>query len=269
MRTLLITGLAIASLTSQVPIKAQEKELAFDVTSVKPNADGPEGLLVLPGGTLEMMNMPIASLVAYAYGVRTSEIDKLPSWATRDGYTIRATTTAKPTAAQTAAMIRSLLRDRFQLSVHAEQRPIAVYALVPARNPMKLGPGLKGRTQPCVRGEKIKIEGSNEDVSCGGFLSGGDSLKAANLTMSAFAQLLGNLLLFRRVVDRTELQGPFDISLHFVKDAAAGPTGAAGDGIGLPPLSAALEEQLGLRVESRQEPSNVVVVDRIERPQPD
>lgn len=270
MRTLvmLIAGLAVASLSSPAPIKAQEKEPAFDVTSVKPSDEGPEGLLVLPGGTLEMTHMPISSLIAYAYGVRTAEVEKLPSWATRDGYTIRATTTAKPTAAQTSAMIRSLLRDRFQLSVHAEQRTISVYALVPARNPMKPGPSLKERTQPCQRGERIKIEGSTDDVPCGGFLQGGDSLRAANLTMNAFARLLANLVLNQRVVDRTELEGSFDITLHFSRDAIGG-TSATADGIGPPPLAAALEEQLGLRLERRQEPTNGVVVDRIERPQPD
>jgi uncharacterized protein (TIGR03435 family) len=268
MRKLLLAGLAVATLTSQALVEAQEKEPAFDVASVKPSEEGPEGLLVLPGGTLEMTHMPISSLVAYAYGVRSAEVDQLPSWATRDPYTIRARTTAQPNAAQVRAMIRGLLRERFQLSAHVEQRPVPVYALVPVHKPFRPGSGLKRREEPCARGDRIKMADGIE-VSCGGFLSGGASLRAVNLTMSVFAELLANLRLGQRVVDRSELVGSYDFTLSYSLDATTAAARGQADGIAPPTLALALEEQLGLRLESRREPSNVVVVDRIERPQPD
>lgn len=268
MRKLLIVGLAVASLVPQALMRGQEKEPAFDVASVKPSAEGPEGLLVLPGGTLEMTHMPISSLIAYAYGVRSAEIDQLPSWATRDPYTIRARTKAQPNAAQVRAMIRGLLRERFQLSAHVEQRPVPVYALVPVHKPFRPGSGLERRDEPCARGERIKMADGVE-VSCGGFLPGGGSLRAVDLTMSSFAQLLADLRLGQRVVDRTELVGSYDFTLSYSPDATTAAPGVQADGIAAPALALALEEQLGLRLESRREPFNVVVVERIERPQPD
>ena len=265
---LLIVGLAVASVTPQAPMKAQEKEPAFDVASVKPSEEGPEGLLVRPGGTLEMTHMPISSLIAYADGVRAAELDQRPSWATSARYTIRARATGEPPAAQVRAMIRRLLGERFQLSAHVEQRPIPVYALVPAHNPMRPGSGLKRRHEPCARGERIKIADGIE-VPCGGFLWVGGSLRAVNLTMSLFAELLANVRLGQRVVDRSELVGSYDFTLSYSPDATTAAAGAQADGILPPTLAQALEEQLGLRLESRRESFNVVVVDRIERPQPD
>ncbi len=96
---------------------------------------------------------------------------------------------------------------------------------------------------------------------------GGTSFEAYGLSMATFANLLSNLYLNAHVLDRTGLTGLYDISLkNFVNQWTDNPIAAEASDPSAARLPAALEEQLGLKLEMRREPMEVVVIDSIERP---
>jgi uncharacterized protein (TIGR03435 family) len=140
-------------------------------------------------------------------------------------------------------MVRSLLEDRFKMRVHRQTKDVAVYALVVAQN----GPRMTKVT------ESVKDPGV-------GFTINGRPMRgapSAGYSMEALAGLLGNAVnADRPVVDRTGLEGPYKIKVNV--------------NIGLDDNTdlAAAARQLGLRVESRKEPFDMIVLDSIAMPDP-
>jgi uncharacterized protein (TIGR03435 family) len=192
---------------------------------------------------------------------------------------------------QTRAMVRTLLKDRFKLVVHMETRDTPIYALVKARPGDQLGPKLKPSTTDCgpiraqrtaaiaeatrARGGRVPVPAApapNEPVVCqmrvGGRGGSALTLRAGNITMAALAGALRTYV-GREVVDRTGLSGEYDFDLQF---AAQPTTGPADSGIPVAPLDeaasvfTALQEQLGLKLESTRGPVELMVIDSAERP---
>jgi len=192
---------------------------------------------------------------------------------------------------QTRAMVRTLLKDRFKLVVHMETRDTPIYALVKARADDQLGPKLKRSTTDCgpvraqraeataaaarARGGRVAVPpppGPNDPVVCGMRASGrgGATLtyRAGNTTITALANALRPYV-GREVVDRTGLTGEFDFDLQFSAPPAAGTVDA---GIPVAPLEdaasvfTALQEQLGLKLESTRGPVELMVIDSAEKP---
>jgi uncharacterized protein (TIGR03435 family) len=168
-------------------------------------------------------------------------------------------------------------------------REMPIYALVMARADGRLGPRFTRSTTDCTAvlaaaRERAKNGGtppaSSDRVQCGsrarpGFIAGG----AVELDGGEFSlSMMLSRLMRRTVVNRTGLTGVFDFTLEFAPDvapppnAAAPPTGAdagVADVSSCPSLTTAVQEQLGLRLESARAPVEVLVVDRFERPAPD
>jgi len=155
-------------------------------------------------------------------------------------------------------MLQTLLADRFQMHLHRESRSESVYRLTVARN----GPKLKA-AEPCA-GEPTA------DNPCGGFAMDIRGLaRGRNVSMSQVTLSLSRIFM-RVVIDETGLTGAYDIDLSWLPDQNTFPT------LELPPNSAlapdapniftAIEEQLGLRLESGRAPVDVIVIDRAERP---
>jgi uncharacterized protein (TIGR03435 family) len=145
-------------------------------------------------------------------------------------------------------LIQSLLEDRFKLQVHRETRRLPIYVLTFARKNHKLGQKLTPSTLDCAKQmAKCGFNGAR------GHMSGGW------LQMSAITNLLQSLT-ERVVVDRTGLDGRFDVDLEWSPDQTA---------TDKPSIFAAVQEQLGLKLESDTGPVNVVVLDHIERPTED
>ena len=243
----------------------------FEVASIARSRDSEtqRAPMGLSSGRFEMQNMPVRSLLAFAFRVKANEIASLPSWATTERYTIRAKSEIeRPSSEQLRRMVQDLLRTRFQFVSHEEQRQVDVFALVPARSDGKRGPRLMSRAEPCQPDKLETVKGmpqaAGRQLPCPGFLTGPTWLYAAGLRLPAFAELLSNAMLGgTRVVDRSQLDEVFDISLEY------SPLGAAGeppDPLGPAHLMAALQDQLGLKLEPARELVNVFVVDRLERP---
>jgi uncharacterized protein (TIGR03435 family) len=245
---LLLAGLALGA------------ERRFEVASVKPSRPGTFRVTQkrLPGGRFEASWSTLKALIAYAWDVREQDVLGGPAWANTDTFDIQATPDGPvPNGPEGGPVIREMLRtlltERFGLAIRREPREVPVYALAQAKSGLKIkavpegGPG-QGT---------IQIAMGRLD------LTGGIS----ELTM-VLSKLTG-----RAVTDETGLTGIYEMHLVWTPDpgqleqiaglVSAGPQAAPGDA---PTLFTALQEQLGLRLESKRAKVDAIVIERAERP---
>ena len=168
-------------------------------------------------------------------------------------------------------MLQSLLADRFKLVAHRETREIQTYALVLARKDGKLGPQLRATPQECGdwiasgrRGAPPAIAG---DLPRGRQMVSAFAFRSNAMPLSQFANLLAARV-ERPVEDRTGLTGSFALELRWRAEQGAPDTSSTSEEL---PTSmfTALQEQLGLKLESTKGRLEVLVIDHIERPTPD
>ena len=244
----------------------------FEVASVKPNTSGTrgtKGIEILPGGVLRGTNVPLFILVQTAYGLQAKQLDDAPLLNERFDINAKAGAGALPETAspearrkQITAMLRSMLAERFKLSVRVESRTVPLYALVVAKG----GHRMKPSTTPQQCGEPTST------CRFGGGPAGG--LRGDHVDMSTLVGAL-NFFVDRPVVDRTSVKGQFVIDLPPWNAGVQPPGGGVADGTEPAPNPAeasiftVLQEQLGLRLESIRGPYDFYVVDRVERPTPE
>jgi uncharacterized protein (TIGR03435 family) len=249
-----------AALFAQVPGAAP----AFEVASVKP-APPPTGgkFMVQMGGDPGMVdykNVSLKSLIARAYEMKEYQVSG-PDWLDSARFDILAKTPPNTPREQIPAMLRNLLAERFQLAVHLEQKVMPAYVMLVGKAGFKLKP-MDGETEGRMR-MTIGPRGRQ--------MSGPTTI--ANLAGS-LAQIMD-----RPVTDLTEIKGTYNIDLEWVPDeregggilakmkamAEAASTDPHGDPLGPNGLTifGALQEKLGLRLESRKSPVDIVVVDSV------
>jgi uncharacterized protein (TIGR03435 family) len=218
---------------------------AFEVVSVKPSGPDYQGTFISgpPGGVIRIRGATVKFLIALAYNIRDFQILGAPAWAGTEHFDIEAHPprgTGTSSGRDTQESMQALLADRFHLTVHKEDKEQNIYALTVAKGGSKLGePAPDERS--LIRGGRGVITGTNT----------GMAMLVLNL-----ANQLGN-----SVVDRTGLTGKYDFKLEWIPDTAA----ATDDNRG-PTLFTALQEQLGLRLETQKGTVNMVVIDGVERP---
>jgi uncharacterized protein (TIGR03435 family) len=222
----------------------------FEVASVKPSKPGSRFSIVRsPGGRLTVTNATLRMLVKAAYHLKDYQLSGGLNWVDSERFDI----VAKPEGGgdEIAPMLRSLLADRFKLTVRRETKELPVYALVPARN----GPKLR--------------DAKTGDSNTGGTIGRGH-LTGHKMSIPELADVLSGSL-DRTVLDRTGIQGVFDIELEWTPDVGQ----QGGDGRGNtepspdpsgPSIFAALQRQLGLRLEAQKGPVEVVVIDSASKP---
>ena len=259
---LAFSGLFWLALSAQTPIPTSV-DVAFEVASVRPNKSGALNSSTSGrGGSFTATNVTAHQLIIYAYRLRPFQLASGPRWIGSDRFDIQARPpeNAKP---DNPAMTRALLRDRFKLVAHTETKQDQVYALVLARGDGRLGPQLKPSTQNCAAAQP------GTPSPCGMNTSTNDTtgrLVGTGQSMEQLAAALGGFGLNRMVLDRTGLTGSFDIELKWTPDNARTGSAQSNDA---PSIFAALQEQLGLRLDSQRGPVEFLVVDSIERPTPD
>ena len=263
---------------------APSTPLRFDVVSVKPNKAGscpPCNLGLAPEG-VRVNNLPLATILAMSHRLQADQIVDLPSWARTESYDIigKAPSGVPLTIDNVMAMMRDTLGERFQLKTRLEMRERPVYALV------QLKPGAVGPKLAPAKGDCPSLNGppgrgtpppsaappTPAMLRCGGTTRPG-SVSVHGMPLNAFTRLVGPIV-GRIVINRTGLEGDWDLDLEFAPEGpnpAAGvqpvaPPGAPSD---LPSVFTAIQEQLGLKLESTRAPVEVVVVERLERPTPD
>jgi uncharacterized protein (TIGR03435 family) len=197
-----------------------------------------------PAG-IQYRNVTVTDCVRNAFGVQRYQIVGGPDWLRSDRYDIIAKAPSPPTPkAQLMLMLQTLLEERFKLKTHLELRDLPIYALVVGKHGPRLKPG--------------KADGNTE---IGG---AGHLIDSRGMTMQALAGFLSQITQGsgRPVVDRTGLDGVFDITLDFVPDDLAV------DNNSDPNVFAALQA-LGLKLEPQKSPFEVRAIDHIERPSED
>jgi uncharacterized protein (TIGR03435 family) len=240
----LALSLAMVGLTLAQPPDLGKKP-KFEVASIRPAKEDGDHDLDTDKGFFRTHNLTLKRLIASAWEVDTSQILGGPNWIDSDSYDITAripAELAQQTREKVPQMIQSLLADRFQLMIHREPRQVSGYALVVAK---------KG---PKMERAKADQKGSSSNA--------GDSyLKAKNVTMEGFARRLSrNRDIGKLVVDKTGLTGGFNFELEWMPERLES---SPDDRMS---IFTALQEQLGLKLESAKVTTMAVVVDHAEKP---
>jgi len=221
---------------------------SFDVASVKlhPGVVTFSSDPAIHGRTVTATASKLRDLIEYAYAVRSDQISGEPTWAASDHYDLDAKAEGEDTltTAQSRQMVQALLADRFQLKVHRETQDVPIYALVIGKG----GP---------------KFQPSAPDASGGYSVRAGDNglhMEVKRGTMEQLARQLSNTA-GRPVMDKTGLTGNYAYTLDwFPADRTPPPD------LDAPSMFAALQEQLGLRLESTKGPMEKLVIDYVEKP---
>ena len=253
--------------TQNLPATAR---LTFEVASIKRNVSGDSNasIRVQPGGQLIVSNNSLFNLIRNAYGTQRYEMvpgPQFPSWID-DKWDIlaKAPADAPQVQEQMQLRLRSLLEDRFKLVARREMREMPIYELVVARSDGKLGPQIKPSGDECAAQGRAREAGvAPPPLPPGGFCgtrTGNGNVSMKGVPLSNFVRNLGGTT-GRFVIDKTGLTGPFDLELQWAPDQPAG--GAQTDGVS---LFAAMQEQLGLKLEAKRAPVEVLVIDSAERP---
>lgn len=260
----------VAALAVPIAIRAQPPQVApkFDVASIKRNAGGGPsnsveiGLMraiarASRGGRFHVPNASLHLLIQLAYDARDYQIVGEPSWAASDGYAVTAKAEGDVNFEQMRPMLQSLLADRFQFSFHRETRQLPVYELAAAKGGLRIAPAKAGS---CVTRDPQGPTLPFGSKICGGERIGIGRIEGFGVTMPKLVELLSDRI-GRTVIDRTSFRGAFDFQLDFAPEEAMG-----SDPGTAPSIFAALQEQLGMRLESAKGPVEVLVIDRVERP---
>ena len=235
----------------------------FDVATVKANAANDNRFMIrpLPGGGLKITGVPLKMLIMEAFDVRTFQVSGGPGWVSNERWDIQAKVEGvegQLPIGQMLRMLQALITDRFKLEVHHETKEMTVYALVVEKNGSKLTPHTGEPPQP---GERLRVRRGTLTVKQGGI---------ATLVRQLTLQV------GRRVIDKTGLTGEYDFTLEWAPEPGQG----GPESIGLPPtleplqasdskgpsIFTAVQEQLGLRLDAQKGPVDIIVIDRVEKP---
>jgi uncharacterized protein (TIGR03435 family) len=269
-------GLTVASSLAPrwIAFAQQRAPLSFEVASVKPDSSGGLNfsIRIVPGG-LRGFNAPLRGLITAAYQIPDSKLSGGPAWVDSARFDIEAKAhldPAEPTEDQISQMLQKLLADRFQLKLHKETKDLPVYELLIAKNGPKLDPPRgKGCFDPHA-GVPPPTPGPGEPPvrPCGGFNGNPGQLLGAKVPMWRFAMNLSRVL-GRNVVNKTGLEGPYDITLRWSPNETLGSPALTepppADNAG-PSLFTAIQEQLGLQLKSARGPVEFLVIDHAEKP---
>lgn len=263
-----LVAVSVLSMSSAAQ-QLETPRAVFEVASIKPasfpnefyfegflSGAGPcsTSRMEIAGPRFLMRAVSLCGLIRNAYELREYQVIGLPAWATRREASAFFEVDARAPAGTTLnaelarEMLRSMLRDRFQLAFHREPRKAPVYALVLGKGAHKLS----SQDLPCARPGPATISFST--------VGSIESCKPS-MSMTQLARAL-NLELDRPVVDRTGLGGGYAFRLQWAgREPLAGTDDA-------PSLFTAVQEQLGLRLEASTDLVDALVIDRVELPSP-
>jgi uncharacterized protein (TIGR03435 family) len=238
----------------------EDADPSFDVATIKPNNSGASSIqgLTMNGRNFATRNASLADLIGFAYEVQAKQIVSGPDWLDKDRYDIAAIPDQEgaPNVQQLRVMMQKLLASRFNLKFHHDQRDLSAYVLTVGKNGQKLTP--------------TQLKGSLPGM---GMRPGptGLTLVGANARLADFTGFLQMLVLDRPVVDRTGIPGRFDYNVTFTPDDSEFnghppklPQTETSDSA--PNLFAAIQEQLGLKLDAQKTSVDVIAIDHVEKP---
>jgi uncharacterized protein (TIGR03435 family) len=261
------------SAADQVSVALRQKEMqgqdsyalspVYEFASVKVNRSGdPTRSIIEKSGALHIVNFTLHRLIRAAYGVQDSQITGGLSFLDSDGYDIEAKMdnammdelqklSAEERKLQLMRMFQSLLADRFRLALHSEAREVPAYALMIDRGGPKFHEAIPGDIYPNgIAGPGGRPIGGPAllRMEAGKFVSQGCDL-------SCLIRALSDLnLVDHPIVDKTGLDGNYDFTLQWTAEE------------GQSSLFAAIQDQLGLKLEPQQSPVKMLIIDHAEQP---
>ena len=253
--------LAAGGLSGQSPA-SRPKFDEFEVASIKPADPAAAGRFIRmqSANRFAAKNHTLKTLIAAAYNLNPRAISGAPALIDSDHYDILAKTPGevRPNLDEQMAMLRRLLADRFKLTFHREPKELSIYALTIAKN----GPRLKEST--------VSPEASPEGPPPLIFVVSPQLIRlpGRSATMAELASVMQRAALDHPVVDKTGLSKRYDFDLEFAPDETqfGGAFSRPTDDPTRLDLSAAMQQQLGLRLEATKGLVDVLVVDHAERP---
>jgi uncharacterized protein (TIGR03435 family) len=232
----------------------------FEVATIKPSTSGRPGKGIgFRGRHFTTVNFNVNDLIGMAYGLQDKQIVGGPAWFGSELYDIDGVpdVQGQPSQKQMKIMLQKLLADRFKLTFHHEKRELAVYAIAIAKGGPKLTKSASGPNDPMAF-----------------FFRKLGALTVRNQTMADFASWM-QAVMDKPVVDQTGLTDRYDFTLNWTPDdsqfAQFRGTGvtvpAATDDPNAPPgLYTAIQEQLALKLDPVKAPTDVIVIDHVEKP---
>jgi uncharacterized protein (TIGR03435 family) len=239
----MLRGIASLALLVSGAVYGQPAASRFEVASIKPSADPSSASsgLKTAHGRLTATNVTLKRCIMGAYGLGPNQIAGGPDWLDFERFDIEAKSDRPEDGdSELMARLQTLLAERFKLAVHRETRTISAYVLELAKNGPKL--------------EKAEDEQARTN-------SGRGLIEARTITMTRFAEVLSRQMDLP-VVDSTGLKGAFNLRLQWTPENAK-PDPAIDSGLS---IFTAIQEQLGLRLQSRKTPVENLVIDRAEKP---
>ena len=230
----------------------------FEVATIKPSDPNRPGRAVtFRGREFLTINTSLSDLMTFAYGLHPRQLVGAPSWMESERWdiTARPDIDGQPNDRQIRSMMQKLIAERFQLAFHREPREMPAYVLTVANG-----------------GPKLNKSGGDPNGLPGLFFKGLGVLPAINATMGDFSGVLQAVVLDRPVVDKTGLTGRWDFTLQWTPDESqfagrGGQVPPPAPGVNAPPgLFTAIQEQLGLRLESTRAQVDSLVIDKVEKP---
>ena len=220
---------------------------AFDVATIKMGGPEVNGVININtgkilNGVVSLSNATLSDCLKFAYSLTTEEQLAGPDWIKDKQVRFEVTGKAAPVTPddQLRLMLQTLLKERFQMTLHFEQREMTHYELVIGKN----GPKLKESTV-----------GPGEATGTARL----DGIRSNRMQMNRLAALLSRTTRMP-VLDKTGLTGFYQFDLRYANEVSPGPEDAA-----RPSVFTAVREQLGLKLESKKGPVEVLVVDHTER----
>lgn len=269
---------------------------AFEVVSVRQSESsfssaqhsniplGPMDAFAPTAGLFSATNVPLLQYMIFAYKLRPEQFvsvqSQLPAWANNTRYDIEARAAGNPTKDEFRLMMQDLLASRFKLGIHYETQQVPVMVMV-LDAPGKLGPGLRPHPEDSVCSDSPAAgEGSLD--ACGVVtpmppsVPGRLRVGGRNVPLAMFAALINTPAetgVDRPVLDGTQLAGKYDFVIEWTPEGSGSVPPGAGfqpdpSGPSFQAFQEALKEQLGLKLEPRIAPVQVIVIDHIEEPSP-
>jgi uncharacterized protein (TIGR03435 family) len=233
-------------------------------------------------GRIRFTDMPLRVLIMRAYGVQSFQVSG-PSWMDSQRFDIVAKVPEGATRDDARIMLQNLLADRFKLKLHKGSKEASIYELVVAKGGIKVKEAAQTAAPaegagPPARDKDGFLRTPHGQLGIQAMVNGRMRMQGDAVTMARLADTLGKAL-GRPVVDKTGLKGAYDVKLDFSPEGMGpGPKGPAPEEAGGnpaeaprdsndsgPTISAALQEQLGLKLESRRGPVELLVIESAEK----